>query len=119
MSDIGQRGCDPILTIDCYTSLVERSRVRNSTRESIASQSPSGRSTRPQLVSELLTLREACKRFELYPEKIYAWSKAGALHPVQPAGRLLYPEWELRRLVSSDGVTPPYRRRFEYEEDAA
>jgi predicted site-specific integrase-resolvase len=71
------------------------------------------------VVSELLTLREACKRFGLYPEKIYGWAKAGALHPVQPAGRLLYPEWELRELVSSDGVTPPYLSRFDLRREVA
>lgn len=56
---------------------------------------------RPEIVSELLTLREAMQRWpQLYTRRIYAWVAEGRLHPVMPAGRLLYPEWELRQLAA-------------------
>jgi hypothetical protein len=78
------------------------------------------RARAPQVVGELLTLRAACARFEgLDYRQIYAWVEEGRLHPVRPGGRLLYPEWEIRALVSSDGVTPPYLSGREYERRAA
>ncbi len=87
--------------------------MQHSTQESITSQDRK-RGERPRLVSELLTLREACRRFDLYPEKIYAWAEAGLLHPVKPNGRTLYPEWEIRALV----LTPPYLRGLDLAEAA-
>ena len=47
-------------------------------------------------MSELLTAREAIARFAgLYYEKLYALAEHNLIHPVQPNGRILYPEWEL------------------------
>ena len=82
--------------------------MQHSTQESITSQERK-RGERPRVVSELLTLREACKRFDLYPEKIYAWVHAGQVHPVQPNGRILYPEWEIAHCVK-----PSKLSGFEY-----
>lgn len=57
----------------------------------------------PKATAELLTLREAQKRFEVNHRQIYAWVTEGRLHAVQVGGkgRILYPEWELRELVHS------------------
>jgi excisionase family DNA binding protein len=60
------------------------------------------------MVSELLTLSEACERFGLYPQMIYNWASEGRLHAVKPIGRILYPAWELTDLVESfDSVNKP------------
>jgi len=67
----------------------------------------------PQLVSELLTLREACARFGLYNEQVYAWARDGRIHPVKPNGRTLYPEWEIAHCVK-----PSYLSGSRYAEAA-
>ena len=54
----------------------------------------------PEFEYELVTLREACKRFPgLHDKLIYRWARLGLLHPVRPNGRRLYPLWELEALV--------------------
>ena len=69
---------------------------------------------RPQVVSELLTAREAATRFGVTDYKLYKWAAEGSLHPVRAPGglRILYPEWELRELVAAG--MPPYRTQVEF-----
>jgi hypothetical protein len=69
----------------------------------------------PQDHAELLTLREACRRFDIDRRQIWVWAALGQLHPVRPAGRTLYPEWELEALIS----TATYLRRLEPAASAA
>lgn len=49
---------------------------------------------------ELLTLREAMRRFRVYQQRIYRWVEEERLHPVKPNGRTLYPAWELEALAA-------------------
>ena len=48
---------------------------------------------------ELLTLRDAMRRFGVYQHRVYRWVEEGRLHPVKPGGRTLYPAWELEALT--------------------
>lgn len=64
----------------------------------------------PQPSGELLTLREACARFGVYPQVVWAWVAAGQVHAVRPHGRVLYPEWELSSAASR--LTATYARRL-------
>ncbi len=62
-------------------------------------------SRRPHQFAELLTLSEACLRFGVRPHRIYAAASQGLLHPVQPNGRILYPEWEIEAALRADNAT--------------
>ncbi|HKW93972.1 MAG TPA: helix-turn-helix domain-containing protein [Methylomirabilota bacterium] len=55
---------------------------------------------------ELLTLRAAMRQFGVYHQVIYRWVDEGVLHPVKPAGRTLYPSWELEALTQGRGSNP-------------
>lgn len=79
---------------------MQDSKLGHNNRKVSKVQAPSlGRVTSPQLVSELLTLREAAQRFGIDRRQIYVWAQLSLLHPVRPHGRVLYPEWELSELV--------------------
>jgi len=94
---------------------VEQPKPRNSNRKVTRRQGPIAAARAPKVVSELLTLREACARDErLYPQLIWMWASEGLLHPVRPHGRVLYPEWELSELVKR-----LYRAGSEYATRAA
>jgi hypothetical protein len=86
---------------------MELSRRENNNRKVSPRQALIREARAPRLVSELLTLREACERFPgLHFKQIYVWAEAGILHPVKPQGRTLYPEWELAEAVRK--LTGPY-----------
>jgi excisionase family DNA binding protein len=46
----------------------------------------------------LLDMRAACRMFRVSSHTIYRLAREGHIHAVRPQGRLLYPEWELRRV---------------------
>lgn len=58
---------------------------------------------KPQVVSELLTLRAACARYGVSEYQIYLWSneEPRRLHPVRvkEGSRTLYPDFELAELA--------------------
>lgn len=77
----------------------------NSTERTLLRQASSGqervpawRSRKKDVHFRLLTLREAAQEFGVHPHAVYDAVRKGRLHPVKPAGRTLYPEWEIRAL---------------------
>jgi hypothetical protein len=50
-------------------------------------------------VSELLTLSEACERFDIRFQRVWAMAEAGMINPVRYKGRILYVEAQLRKAL--------------------
>jgi hypothetical protein len=72
------------------------------------------KSHRPNTLSELLTAQEACRRYGIRTQRLYALAELGLLHPVQPNGRILYPAWELEALDNQGRLRAAIAAALEY-----
>jgi len=52
----------------------------------------------------LLTLTEACVRFGITNRRLYHLVSLRLVHPVQPHGRVLYPEWEIEAALRAVSI---------------